>query len=366
MQELKLLSVPLKVVGDVDLVKPLNTLLKGKNYPPSVSASLTSLQALRTRMVAVIKGAEVSDSALEVMQSYYDQLGCLETKIPFSQAKIYFKWLDAFDKGGWLGGNVAYTMSTSLLYEKACVLFNVAAISTKLAAAQDLGEEDGLRRATQLLQSAAGVFSAMTAPLPADCTEQKPTQDLSPDCLEALSSICLAQAQDCVLRKAVRDQKKAAVVAKLASHAKVLYLQTNLGLGRESVRNMWERDWTTSMEQRASLCRGLAELHQASVCQEQGKWGERIARLRVAKASLAAVPEWLARAETALAEAVKDNDFIYHDRVPDAEQLEPVAPAAVVKATPLPERWRPGEADLFKEMPAWADVKLKPVECVVS
>merc|ERR1712004_304625 len=299
-------------------------------------------------MVAVIKGAEVSDSALEVMQSYYDQLGCLETKIPFSQAKIYFKWLDAFDKGGWLGGNVAYT------------------ISTKLAAAQDLGEEDGLRRATQLLQSAAGIFSAMTAPLPADCTEQKPTQDLSPDCLEALSSICLAQAQDCVLRKAVRDQKKAAVVAKLASHAKVLYLQTNLGLGRESVRGMWERDWTTSMEQRASLCRGLAELHQASVCQEQGRWGERIARLRVAKASLAAVPEWLARAETALAEAVKDNDFIYHDRVPDAEQLEPVAPAAVVKATPLPERWRPGEADLFKEMPAWADVKLKPVECVVS
>merc|ERR1711971_909257 len=114
-------------------------------------------------MVAVIKGAEVSDAALEVMQSYYDQLGCLEPKIPFNQAKIYFKWLDAFDKGGWLGGAVAYTMSTSLLYEKACVLFNVAAISTKLAAAQDLGEEDGLRRATQLLQSAAGVFSAMTA-----------------------------------------------------------------------------------------------------------------------------------------------------------------------------------------------------------
>merc|ERR1719234_758779 len=49
-------------------------------------------------MVAVIKGAEVSDAALEVMQSYYDQLGCLETKIPFNQAKIYFKWLDAFDK----------------------------------------------------------------------------------------------------------------------------------------------------------------------------------------------------------------------------------------------------------------------------
>merc|ERR1712013_23639 len=83
-------------------------------------------------MVAVVKGAEVSDSALEVMQSYYDQLGCLETKIPFSQAKIYFKWLDAFDKGGWLGGNVAYTMSTSLLYEKACAHAKVLYLQTNL------------------------------------------------------------------------------------------------------------------------------------------------------------------------------------------------------------------------------------------
>ena len=98
----------------------------------------------------------------------------------------------------------------------------------------------------------------------------------------------------------------------------------------------------------------------------EGKWGERIARLRVAKASLASVPEWFAKADTALAEAVKDNEFIYHEREPDAEQLEPVAAAAVVKATPLPERWRPGEADLFREMPVWADVKLKREECVVS
>merc|ERR1719219_2013569 len=125
-------------------------------------------------MVAVIKGAEVSDAALEVMQSYYDQLGCLETKIPFSEAKIYFKWLDAFDKGGWLGGPIAYTMSTNLLYEKACVLFNVAALSTQLASNQDLNQEDGLKKSAQLLQSSAGIFSAMRAPLPADSSEQKP------------------------------------------------------------------------------------------------------------------------------------------------------------------------------------------------
>jgi len=366
MENLKVLSVPLKVVGEVDLVKPLTALLKSKTYPPSVSSSLGSLQALRNRMVAAIKSGEVTTSALEAMQSYYDQLGCLETKMPFTQAKIYFKWLDAFDKGGWLGGAVSYTMSTSLLYEKACVLFNVAALSTRLAAEQDLGEEEGLRRATQLLQSASGVFTAMMIPLPADSTEQKPTLDLSPDCLEAIAALCLAQAQDCVLRKAVRDGKKAAVVAKLASHAKSLYLQAGLGLARETVKGMWEREWLVVVEQRAALCRGLAELHQGTVAREQGKWGESITRLTTAKAAMAGSPDWLIKAEEALQEAIKDNEFIYHDRVPEADALEPVAAAAVVKATPLPGRWRPGEADLFSEMPPWTEAKIKKEECIIS
>ena len=149
MENLKVLSVPLKVVGEVDLVKPLMALLKQKAYHQSISSSLGSLQALRNRMVAAIKSGEVTDSALEAMQSYYDQLGCLETKIPFSQAKIYFKWLDSFDKGSWISGNVQYTMSTNLLFEKACVLYNIAAMATQIGAIQDLHSEDSMRKAVK-------------------------------------------------------------------------------------------------------------------------------------------------------------------------------------------------------------------------
>lgn len=35
----------------------------------------------------------------------------------------------------------------------------------------------------------------------------------------------------------------------------------------------------------------------------------------------------------ALAAAKKDNDFIYHDRVPEVKDLEPIGKAALVKAT---------------------------------
>lgn len=56
-----------------------------------------------------------------------------------------------------------------------------------------------------------------------------------------------------------------------------------------------------------------------------------------------------ARAQRQLAAALKDNDFIYHDRIPEAQQLEPVARAAIAKALPPPERWAAGR-DLFARL----------------
>lgn len=44
------------------------------------------------------------------------------------------------------------------------------------------------------------------------------------------------------------------------------------------------------------------------------------------------------RAQKALAEAQKDNDFIYHERVPDVKMLDPVGKAPLAKTPPIPER----------------------------
>lgn len=37
----------------------------------------------------------------------------------------------------------------------------------------------------------------------------------------------------------------------------------------------------------------------------------------------------------ALTAAKKDNDFIYHDRVPDLKDLDPIGKATLVKSTPV-------------------------------
>lgn len=358
------------MVGEVDLVKPLSNLISSKKYPPAVTESLVMLQSLRTRMVATIRDKECSADALHHMQNYFDQLGNLETKIPFSEAKIYFKWLNAFDRQGWLGGltstTTAYTMSTNLLYEKACVLFNIAALSSLLASSQRLDTEEGLKIATMHLQTAAGVFSALTVPLPQGSTEQKPTEDLMPECLEALSSLCLAQAQQCLVLKATKDNKKDAIVARLAAHARDLFGAAREKMEGEKVRGLWEKDWLATVTGRHSLYSGLAQLHQAEVCREQSKMGERIARLQKARELLGGQPELVTRVDALLKEAVKDNEFIYHERVPAADVLELIAPAALVKATPLPPKFLAQEKDLFSEMPAWGDVKMKKEECCIS
>lgn len=48
--------------------------------------------------------------------------------------------------------------------------------------------------------------------------------------------------------------------------------------------------------------------------------------------------DYLTKATRALAEAEKDNNFIYHEAVPDSKSLNPISKALVAKPTPLPAR----------------------------
>lgn len=49
-----------------------------------------------------------------------------------------------------------------------------------------------------------------------------------------------------------------------------------------------------------------------------------------------------------LNEVKKDNDFIYHERVPDAKTLEPIGKAAVAKLLSMPETFNTGFKGLLR------------------
>lgn len=51
-----------------------------------------------------------------------------------------------------------------------------------------------------------------------------------------------------------------------------------------------------------------------------------------------------------MAEARKDNDFIYHERIPDIKSVTPIGKALLAKPLPLPERFSSSTRDLFEKL----------------
>ena len=117
--------------------------------------------------------------------SYYDQLAGIENKVPTSEVQIPFKWKDAFDKGSIFGGRISLTVP-SFSYEKVCVLFNIGAYNSSVAAEQNFDSDDGLQKALKKLQLAAGVFSHLKN-ISVAAIQRDPTPDLDPETLGILS-----------------------------------------------------------------------------------------------------------------------------------------------------------------------------------
>ncbi len=60
--------------------------------------------------------------------------------------------------------------------------------------------------------------------------------------------------------------------------------------------------------------------------------------------------DWLKRCERALTDAKKDNDFIYHERIPDEKSLSAIKKAPVAKITSLPAKLGTSDKILFDSL----------------
>ncbi|CAH2267985.1 jg8426 [Pararge aegeria aegeria] len=185
---------------------------------------------------------------------------------------------------------------------------------------------------------------------------QESTPDLHLETLQTLSQLMLAQAQEVIAYKCIRDGMKDSMVAKVCSQCEELFMDTMRSLQKEHLRIILDRDWTTAVQAKQQTFRGLTQYYQAQVCRANKAVGEEIARLQIAAELLktmregSPVYELGAKAARQLAAAIRDNDFIYHERIPDARSLEPVPRAPVAQALPLQDRWSPKHKDLFEKL----------------
>ena len=85
----------------------------------------------------------------------------------------------------------------TVAFEKASVLFNIAALYTQIGTRQDRGTQKGLDNSVDNFLRSAGTFQYIH-----ENFTNAPSMDLSPDTLEMLVHLMCAQARECLFEKA--------------------------------------------------------------------------------------------------------------------------------------------------------------------
>ncbi|XP_068791832.1 programmed cell death 6-interacting protein isoform X1 [Struthio camelus] len=358
------ISVQLKKASEVDLAKPLCKFIQ--QSCPSGDAQAEHCRAAeelsKLRKSALGRPLDKHESSLETLLRYYDQLCSIEPKFPFSENQICvtFTWKDAFDKGSLFGGSVKLALA-SLGYEKICVLFNCGALASQIAAEQNLDNDEGLKAAAKHYQFASGAFQHIKDTV-LSALSREPTVDISPDTVGTLSLIMLAQAQEVFFLKATRDKMKDGIIAKLANQAADYYGDAYKQCQYKDTlpKYFYFQEVFPVLAAKHCIMQANAEYHQSILAKQQKKFGEEIGRLQHAADLVKTVAsrydeyinvkDLVDKINRALTAAKKDNDFIYHDRVPDLKDLEPIGKASLVKSTPVVVPLSQKFTDLFEKM----------------
>lgn len=356
------LAVPLKQTQEVELIKPLRSFIQNtfsQVEPDDYNHALNEFSKLRNLMIA--KSVDKHESALEVLYRYYDQLCAIENKLPIAenQIRVNFKWRNAFDKESLFGGKQILGIASGA-YEKVCILFNIAALQSQIAEVQNHDSDEGLKTSAKYFQMAAGIFGHLKD-IVLSHVQQEPTPDLSPDTLNALSALMVAQAQEAIYRKAAADKMKEAMVAKIAHQCSELFSDAMKLMQLASLKDLWPKDWLPLVACKQAAYHGMAEFYQGCVAQQHKTYGEQIAHLQKANELLTAAQSRggaafafkneQGRIQRELQAARKDNDFIYHDKIPDLKTLPAIGKAAIAKPTAFPTKPMSEKfTDLFEKL----------------
>lgn len=225
-------------------------------------------------------------------------------------------------------------MSYDVEFERACVLFNMAATESAIGStlvsavdaaacgrlvgpptdrcnAQNLNSEEGLKGAAKAFQFAAGLFNMILDQVSLQLSVQSRTGDILPDSLRTMSAIMLAQvrrlaaqacdggrllvrrladthaaapvqAQDCFCLRAMRTQMTPLSLAKLTALTSDMYETVHGILTSSAGAGITDKSWTYIVHAKWQYYSALASLYQATAEGADRHWGVQVARLHVA------------------------------------------------------------------------------------
>ena len=213
-------------------------------------------------------GPERPLSARDLLYKYFGQLELLELR--FSEIRVNFPWSDAFT-------NKLITQ-TSIAYEKASILFQIAATHSSIAASQSRSDPEGVKRAFYYFRSCAGMLNYIN-----ENFLHAPSTDLSRDVVKFLVNIILAQATEVFFEKCIDEKKGSTLVSKIAAQGAALYTNLTEEVKDFMGKGIFDRNWVTLLQIKAKYFSSLAQYHRGLADDVAGKHGDALVRFNQAE-----------------------------------------------------------------------------------
>ena len=319
-------------------------------------ADLTRFNTLRA---AALMETSASERSIRNLSAYARQL--LHAAPLFegfeSEMKFEFNWSSAFT-------TTKRVTSSSVFFELAAVLWNLAADHSVIGILSDRRSVEGLKAGCRAFSVAAGALTFLREKA-ASRVRGVTVPNLSDSGLQFALNLMLAQAQALFYLKAVMDVEggtstvTVGIVAKIAAQTSLFYSRALAFLRMEPMGATVDSSWIISVQYELKCYNAYAEYYQALASKELALktakgYGEEVARLqkaiRLLKELLASSrtfnkglealkvePERMLKVlEGRLVTALKENNLIYLDPVPSEGALSQVEGVVIVKAVADP------------------------------
>ncbi|RSH85698.1 pH-response regulator protein palA/rim20 [Saitozyma podzolica] len=323
-------------------------------HPEAFRKDVDALVQLRKEFVE--PKSDAHPAIVQGLLRYHAQLAFLATKFP-SNVAVQFSYHLPFPAPFSLAPDATVSLP-SLTFERAAVLYNIAALYGTMAAQERRAEAEGIKRALGFLSSAAGVLDHLVkVVLPQLLTDLSSSTaagyDMTESFLTAMRDFMLAEAQECYWQQAVlQGTYKNGVIAKLSMKVSEYYksaLTAANGTNTPSA-GFFPANWIAHITIKQHHFEAAAQYRLSKEDLEKARYGDEIARLRVAEglakkgldsrkgvadSVVSDLKELQSAVKEALDRAVRDNDLVYVSPIPPASQLSQIVGAGMVKlATP--------------------------------
>uniref|UniRef100_A0AAG5DH73 Tyrosine-protein phosphatase non-receptor type 23 n=1 Tax=Anopheles atroparvus TaxID=41427 RepID=A0AAG5DH73_ANOAO len=312
--------------------------------PASYTKECYQLEQLRGNAIRPTRDVE----GTATIRRYYCQLHSIQNRfllggLSESQQMLTFHWKDLYSG--------ATLTKTNLKYEMAVVLHNFAALHTQLGAAENRSDPESMKKACTHFQCAAWAYGYVK-----DNYALLLQGDLSTELLIYMQALCLAQAQECIMEKSLCDNRKSGIIAKVTAQiisyynsalAALLTQNGDDGRIQDLVGSKQFKEWRRYVRFKISYLSCILLLYQGQQSEEQQKMGERVAlyqasfdkleEARKESKGLAHIEQvndalqfTMDVVEAKRKSAKNENEFIYHEEVPELSAISAVQGANLV------------------------------------